>query len=149
MSKRKSINEVITNPEDLNYDSCWSFYDWFCKEQTLERRAKSFISKLKFLVKEGIIDGDKVYVWFKNNCPLYGNLYDDMRFCTMDKEETYLGGISPRLGYTECEKRCLIWTFGENGNLKNYEFVNWAEAKKAIKNNVDGIKDKLKERYSV
>lgn len=139
-----SINEVIENPELLNHDGCWSFYDWFCVTETLERRARSFIPKLKFLVKEGIINGDTTYVWFKNNCPLIGSVYDDMRFSLLDEDNSYLGGVCPSLGYTNTKGEATVWTL-KNG-LEEHEFNNWSELKKSIKQDKD-FKDELTSKF--
>jgi hypothetical protein len=64
---------------------CFNFYDWFCKDTSLETKARSLYAKVKkFLKKHPEIDTEKVYVFFKNNCPMMGPLYDDFRICDDD-----------------------------------------------------------------
>ena len=145
-----SINELIKNPELIEQDRCKFFYDWFCKESSLERRAKSFLPKLKFLIKEELIDGDKLYVWFKNNCPMAGTLYDDMRFSTIDeKDNDFIGGVCPKSGH-EVELKCEAWYFeGKTRELASIEYINWVDFKKAVKENRNGIKETLKEGWKI
>ena len=145
---RKSINEVLEDNERLNSDQCWSFYDWFCNDRSLERRAKALLPKLKFLIKEGIVDGDKAYVWFKNSCPMCGELYDDLRISTLGEDNRFLGGICPRTGHYNSKMKCMVWWF-EGRDMRSKEFPTWSDAKKAIKNNEKGLKDKLIKAYSV
>ena len=135
-----SINQLIHGGvRQLRYSG---FYDWFCKDSSLRRRAESFIPKLKFLIKEGVIDGDNMYVWFKNNCPIGGQLYDDMRFSDMTDDNLYYGGIVPRKGY-DGDNGCEVWWFDERKRLTTKKYDYWSDLKKAIKNNEDGIKDTL------
>jgi hypothetical protein len=62
-------------------DMCYNFYDWFCKDSSLERKAKSLYSQTKKFVKKFNIDTENHSVFFKNNCPMRGPLYDDFRIC--------------------------------------------------------------------
>lgn len=123
----KSIREVLRDFNNL--DEFYGFYDWFCKTETLKRRAEDLLKKLKFLVDMGLIDPDKNYVWFKNNCPLYGSLYDDIRISEI--YGNFLGGFCPKTGHKEVEEKCSFWTL-DNGNLKTYKFKNWADFKKKL-----------------
>lgn len=153
---RFSINQVIANPELLNHDGCWSFYDWFCKTSSLKRQALSFIPKLKFLVNMEILDGDTTCVWFKNNWPCTGSLYTDMRFSSLptSEDDTYFGGIAPSLGYDDEKGKCQVWSCylglyekDENGNNTNdLTFDSWMDFKKQVKSNPE-LLEKLRTFY--
>jgi hypothetical protein len=62
---------------------CFYFYDWFCRDHSLERKAKALVPKVKKFIKAMNIDVDGTYVFFKNNCPFNGSLYDDFRICNV------------------------------------------------------------------
>ena len=127
-----SINELLKNPEEvLEKDECKFFFDWFCSDKSLHSRAMNFIPKLKFLVKEGIVDGDKNYVWFKNNCPTSGSLYDDMRISNIETED-FLGDFCPRTGH-DLENKCSVWILIPE--YKVFDFKDWNTFKREVKNN--------------
>ena len=80
-----SVNIVLKNYyNDGTIPEVW--YDWFCKDSQLERRGKRLMKILAFFVaKEKLSEkylSDK-YVFFKNNCPLVGKLYDQLSICEM------------------------------------------------------------------
>lgn len=80
------------------------WYDWFCKDESLRSKTYKLAPKVKRVAK---ILGDKFqnthYVFFKNNCPMYGSLTDDFRFCDM-KGNDVVYTITPKMGYNNADK---------------------------------------------
>lgn len=77
---------------------CFNFYDWFCKNTSLERKSRTLYAKVKkFLKANPEIDTEKVYVFFKNNCPMVGPLYDDFRICD---EAGVIFTVTPKCGHS-------------------------------------------------
>jgi hypothetical protein len=70
---------IIDNEGSEN--DCFNFYDWFCKDSSLERKANALFPKVKKFVASTQVDILDTYVFFKNNCPMNGPLYDDFRIC--------------------------------------------------------------------
>ena len=134
------MGTIVTNALNGELDSCSNFYDWFCKDSSLEGKAKTLLKKVEFLVNQGLINPDKTEVWFKNNCPIDGSLYDDIRFNDIDGN--YLGGICPRSGHKVKEK-CSIWFVNP---YSNKTILNWNEFKKEVKNN-EMFREEIKNRF--
>ena len=141
-NKKYSINEVIANPDLLTKDNCFGFYDWFCQDKSLKNKSKSLLTKVKFLVKQGLIDGDTHYVWFKNNCPCVGSLYDDFRISRIEDDE-YICGCMPSSGHDIEKGICNFWTLLPEFD-DSLKFDSWKSFKNKIKSDGD-LRIKLKE----
>lgn len=80
---------------------CYNFYDWFCKDESLKRKADTLFRQVKkFVGANPSIDLDKHYVFFKNNCPMNGPLYDDFRICDI-KEGNVQYNVTAKSGHTK------------------------------------------------
>jgi hypothetical protein len=82
-----------------DYEHCSGFYDWFCKDESLAGKAQKLMPKvIKFCKAKGV-DLDRHYVWFKNNCPMNGPLYDDFRIASLETGDNVFTVI-PKCGHT-------------------------------------------------
>jgi hypothetical protein len=86
------------NGEYALYPHCNDFYDWFCKDSSLEGRAKKLKGLAIKLVDQFRLDREKVYVFFKNNCPMSGPLYDSLSICDRESGDVILWA-TPKSGH--------------------------------------------------
>ena len=71
-------------PNDFNTQCMAGWYDWFCRDTSLANKTKRMGKIIKQVKDGGKVNLDTMYVWFKNNCPLNGPLYDDFRFADIE-----------------------------------------------------------------
>lgn len=64
------------------------WYDWFCKDSSLANKTKLMGNIIKLFKDGGRISLFLHYVWFKNNYPLDGPLYDDFRIAEIETNDT-------------------------------------------------------------
>lgn len=60
------------------------WYDWFCKDSSLRKKTYKMGNIINRIKDTGKVNLDTSYVFFKNNCPMVGPLYDDFRICSME-----------------------------------------------------------------
>jgi hypothetical protein len=99
-----TITEFLANPKTGSYDAegdfdCGVWYDWFCADKSLINRGKLLLGKVRIIAKSNKFDNDKCYVFFKNNCPVSGSLYDSFSICDIETGDvkywvTYKSGHS-------------------------------------------------------
>ena len=93
--------------------NCFNFYDWFCKDSSLERKAHALFPRVKrFLKEHPEIDTQSTYVFFKNNCPVNGPLYDDFRICN---ENGVIYTVTHKCGHSG---QAEIWGRNESGQFE-------------------------------
>ena len=103
--KNDTITTVLTTPY-YNVMNLW--YDWFCRDSSLPNKGKKLLDKLRTISESKKFDNDKCYVFFKNNCPCRGRLYDDFRIC--DKETgDVLYTIVPSSGYDVTKGKAEVY----------------------------------------
>jgi hypothetical protein len=99
------------------------WWDWFCRDTSLATKTRKLAPKVKRIAKSSKINTDKVYVWFKNNCPLYGDkkLYDDFRIADPETQDV-IYTIVPRTPHGISE----VWG-KENGFSNPIVSGNWKD----------------------
>jgi hypothetical protein len=119
-----SLEEQVGN--GINEFGQW--YDWFCTDKGLVKRGEALVSKLKSIQNSKRFDPNTTYVFFKNNCPLNGDLYDDFRICDIATGNVIFT-VVPKSGHT-CEKgKGSVWGKSDNGTFCEVFSGTWKEIK--------------------
>lgn len=74
--KQFKAGEYNDRERSVQCDAGW--YDWFCEDDALLRRLKTLAPLIMGITEPAVLDN--YYLWLKNNCPVKGPLYDDVRF---------------------------------------------------------------------
>jgi hypothetical protein len=129
MSTRTSITDLVkTNFVEILEDKneCFGFYDWFCKDSSLKNKAKTLVGRLQTILENNKrFNPDTTYVFFKNNCPGCGGLYDDFRICDIETGKV-LYTVTPSDPHEGGE--ASIWT-KENDFKEPLVIGSWADIK--------------------
>lgn len=140
LTREMTISEVIVALEsgkEIGNYGLW--YDWFCSDRALANRGKKLLTKLKAVVKANAknlnpkFNPDETYVFFKNNCPWGGSLYDDFRICDIETRDV-LYAIVPSSGY--CSNKGTVELYGRENNFKeSLVSGEWKDIVKFFKGN--------------
>ena len=94
--KRYKAGEYNSRERSVQCEAGW--YDWFCRDEGLWGRLKQLAPLILGISEPEILDN--YYLWLKNNCPVHGPLYDDVRFEPLEGE---------RNGRYFIVQRCSPW----------------------------------------
>ncbi|NBU48325.1 MAG: hypothetical protein EBS34_12990 [Flavobacteriales bacterium] len=108
----EAFDQGIILDSEGNENDCYNFYDWFCKDEALKGRATKLFKQVKRWAKFRNTDTEKVYVFFKNNCPVFGSLYDDFRICDLESGDV-IWTVTAKSGHTG---QAEVW-----GRLNNFQ----------------------------
>lgn len=108
------------------------WYDWFCRDESLRNKTKRMGKIISQIKRDGKINFDDWYVWFKNNCPLNGPLYDDFRFA-----DSKTGNVMFTVQLNCCWNKHRYTVYGRKNNFDeplfecddSRELVKWLNKK--------------------
>lgn len=80
----ENFNKDMYNKPDFKTQCEAGWYDWFCRDSSLRNKTYKMGNIVKQIKDGGKVNLDTMYVWFKNNCPFNGSLYDDFRFADLE-----------------------------------------------------------------
>jgi hypothetical protein len=107
LSIREFLKKWDANEYDNTRDSMCEagWYDWFCPDTALYSRLQKMVPHIRVIANSPRINQDTMHVWFKNNCPGYGKLYDDFRICNVPPtdDESNLYVVSMQDGHYKSE----------------------------------------------
>ena len=123
MKKRLSVNEWMQHYYNGDWDDASvktqieaGWYDWFCKDSCLRHKTLKMGRIIQGITDPAKVNFRTMYVWFKNNCPLNGLLYDDFRFADIET-----GEVQFTVQIDCCWNRCkyTVWGRTPDGEFHN------------------------------
>lgn len=105
MGRNIPLNDWLVKFEELKdrndvYTACeLGFYDWFCKDTSLMNKIRKMAPLVKAVAASPKVNPTTSYVFFKNNCPMNGPLYDSFSICDIETGDVQFW-ITPKSGHT-------------------------------------------------
>lgn len=96
------------NGPDVHTQIRAGWVDWFCEDESLHKKTKTLVKKLKGVVDSPLINQDTMYVWFRNRCAGVEHFYDDIRIADLETDDP-LYTIIPKSGFKEDEGKALVF----------------------------------------
>ena len=80
------------------------WYDWFCRDNALANKTYKLGRKVAAIADSKLFDKTKCYVFFKNNCPMVGKLYDSFSICDLETGDVLFCLQNLEKGSHGCDK---------------------------------------------
>ena len=127
-AERFSAGEFASKDRDTQIDAGW--YDWFCNTSSLAAKTEYLGKKVLSILDSKKFDKNKTYVFFKNNCPCVGPLYDQFSICDIESGDVLFCCQYLKKGSHGCDK--AHWEiYGRENDFKDVLIEGtWNECKK-------------------
>jgi len=99
------FDKEIYLDSDGRESHCFNFYDWFCEDDELQEKADYLFNEVNRFVGKFGINTDIYYVFFKNNCPMSGPLYDSFSICEVESGDVAYW-VTPKSGHSGQAEIC-------------------------------------------
>jgi hypothetical protein len=107
---KAQLEAFRTNAPEYVNDSYY-FFDWFCSEKALKIKSKLLMTKAEKVMSKLGLDPETHRVFFKNNCPMSGKLYDSFSICTNDEKNDVVIWCTPSSGHKSTEGQAQLVDF--------------------------------------
>jgi hypothetical protein len=116
------------DPKDVHTQIEAGWYYWFCQYESLANNTKRMGNIVKQLKDFGKVNLETMSVWFKNNYPLAGPLFDDFRIADIESGDTL---FTIKINCFRKEKRYTV--YGRKNDFieplfetdKSRELISW------------------------
>ena len=130
---QQSIQEFLVKFENGMYNNSdkatqcnAGWFDWFCNDSSLKNKTYRLVPKIKSLITSSKINIYEDYVFFRNNCPSFGSLYDDFRICDIET-----GDVKYTITPKDTWEKGQASVYGRDNNFEKALVVgNWNDVKK-------------------
>ena len=115
-AERFNAGEFDSKSRDVQIEAGW--YDWFCRAESLAAKTKFLGEKVLSIIDSKKFDKTKSYVFFKNNCPCVGPLFDQFSICDIETGDVLYCCQHLEKGSHGCDK--AHWEiYGQEGCFKD------------------------------
>ena len=123
MEERLTIKEWQKNYREKKFNDSSretminaGWYDWFCADIALFNRSRKMFGVVNKIKEGGKVNLNKSYVFFRNNCPCVGGLYDSFSICDIETRK-----VIYFISFNEPNKNHRINVYGFNGKENDFE----------------------------
>lgn len=111
-------------------DAGW--FDWFCRDESLFKKTNNLYKKIQTIAFSKKFDMNKVRIFFKNNCPMDGILYDSFSIVDIETDDV-LFWITPSNGHKSLKGKAVVAS-RDNDLTSNVVEGSWKDVIKFFMN---------------
>lgn len=130
--RRFSRGEFNCTATAVQIEAGW--YDWWCRSSALRGKTEKLGSKVCEIKDSKRFDASRCYVFFKNNCPMVGRLYDQFSICDLKTGDVLFCAQCLEKGSHGCERKHWELYDATVGFTKPVVNGTWREVKKYFLN---------------